>query len=320
MPKSIFALNRPLTPDEVMARRRTLVRLGLAWLAMMQVMMFALPGYLRQDTFGHDNLDVLDWAIFLLNWASLALTVPVILYSAWPVWRGVSQAWRERRITMDVPVAVSMIAAFVPSFIATLAGEGEVYFDSVTMFVAFLLTARFFEMRARQSVDMSRHAQTLERLREPLMAKADQIAMWFVAIQLAIAFVVGAVWWVIEPDYALPVTVSLLVMSCPCALSMSAPVSLAAANATLAAFPDMTSEQAQVLFAGTRRVTRQNLYGSVIFHLITTPLAMAGLVTPWLAALAMFFSSIAVTMNAWRLYREPSVGSAAGGSMGLARG
>jgi hypothetical protein len=39
MAKSIFALNRPLTPQELTERRRTLVRLGLAWLAMMQVMM-----------------------------------------------------------------------------------------------------------------------------------------------------------------------------------------------------------------------------------------------------------------------------------------
>lgn len=306
MPKSIFALNRPLSSQEMMARRRTLVRLGLAWLAMMQVMMFALPGYLRQETFGHDNLDVLDWAIVLMNWTSFALTVPVILYSAWPVWQGVARAWRERHITMDVPVAVSIIAAFLPSAIATVAGQGEVYFDSVTMFVAFLLTARFFELRARQSVDSSRHWQTLEQLRSPLMGHADRVAMWFVIVQLVIAFAVAIVWWVIDPDYALPVMVSLLVMSCPCALSMSAPVSLAAANATLAAYPDMTSEQAGRLFAGARRVTRQNLYGSVIFHLITTPLAAVGLVTPWLAAIAMFVSSIAVTINAWRLYREPA--------------
>lgn len=305
MSKSIFALNRPLSLDELMSRRRTLVRLGLAWLAMMQVMMFALPGYLRQDTFGHDNLDVLDWAIFLMNWVSLALTVPVILYSAWPVWQGVARAWRERHITMDIPVAISMIAAFVPSVMATLLGEGEVYFDSVTMFVAFLLTARFFELRARQSVDSSRYSQTMDKLRGPLLRQADKVAMWFVVIQLLIAFVVALVWWVIDPDYALPVMVSLLVMSCPCALSMSAPVSLAAANATLAAYPKMSEQQAECLFAGARRVTRQNLYGSVIFHLITTPLAALGLVTPWLAALAMFVSSIAVTINAWRLYREP---------------
>lgn len=319
MPKSIFALNRPLTPKEMMVRRRTLVRLGLAWLAMMQVMMFALPGYLRQDTFGQDNLDVLDWAIFLMNWASLALTVPVILYSAWPVWRGVGSAWQERHITMDVPVAVSMTAAFVPSLVATLIGQGEVYFDSVTMFVAFLLTARFFEMRARQSVDESRHAQTLQQLRVPLMQHADKIAMWFVVVQLVIAFVVAAIWWVIDPDQALPVMVSLLVMSCPCALSMSAPVSLAAANATLAAYPDMSAEQAETLFSRTRRITRQNLYGSIVFHAITTPLAMVGLVTPWLAAIAMFVSSIAVAANAWRLYREPDVASVARNATGFVR-
>lgn len=283
-----------------------LVRLGLSWLAMMQVMMFALPGYLRRDTYGHDNLEVLDWAIFLMNWASFALTVPVILYSAWPVWRGTLHAIQQRHVTMDVPVAISMIAAFVPSVYATIAGHGEVYFDSVTMFVAFLLTARFFESRARQSVDNAQHSRALEILREPLMLQADRVAMWFVVVQLAIAAVVAAYWWMTDPAYALPVMVSLLVMSCPCALSLSAPVSLAATHATLAACPDMTPEQINHLFARARRVTRQNLYGSLIFHLVTTPLAAVGLVTPWLAALAMFVSSVAVAGNAWRLYRQPA--------------
>jgi cation transport ATPase len=35
------------------------------------------------------------------------------------------------------------------------------------------------------------------------------------------------------------------------------------------------------------------------------PLAAVGLVTPWLAALLMFVSSMAVIFNAWRLYRLP---------------
>jgi cation transport ATPase len=319
MAKSIFALNRALTPEELITRRRTMVRLGLAWLVMMQVMMFALPGYLRQDTFTHDNLDVLDWAIFLLNWASLALTIPVIIYSAWPIWVGTLNAMSQRRVTMDVPVAISMITAFVPSFWATLQGQGEVYFDSVTMFVAFLLTARFFEMRARQSVDSVQHSKALESLCGPLIGQADRIAMWFVVIQLSIAVLVGAYWWMAEPALALPVMVSLFVMSCPCALSLSAPVSLAATHATLAAYPDMSVAQTQRLFSGARRITRQNLYGSLIFHLITTPLAAVGLVTPWLAALAMFVSSVAVAANAWRLYREPAQGLARGGDSNFVR-
>jgi cation transport ATPase len=137
------------------------------------------------------------------------------------------------------------------------------------------------------------------------MSHADRIAMYFVTIQLVIAAAVGALWWGIDPDHALPVTVSLLVMSCPCALSLSAPTSLAAAHATLAAFPGMGYMQQRDLFNKTRRITKQNLYGSLIFHVITTPLAAFGLVTPWVAALAMFVSSAIVIANAWRLYRVP---------------
>ena len=139
-----------IVDQSVVQRRRELVRLGLAWLAMMQVMMFALPGYLRSGAGGQDSLEVLDWAIVLMNWASLTLTVPVILYSAWPIWSGCARAWSARRITIDVPVGISLLAAFLPSVVATLKGSGEVYFDSITMFVAFLLTARYVERRASE--------------------------------------------------------------------------------------------------------------------------------------------------------------------------
>ena len=312
MAKSIFALNRPLTVDELVARRRGLVRLGLAWLAMMQVGMFALPGYLDIQVGPDDSAEVYHWAIFLMNWASFVMTVPVVLYSAWPVWTGFAQALRERRVTMDVPVAISIVTAFVPSAIATVAGHGEVYFDSVTMFIAFLLTARYFEIRARQAVDVSEGNLGLDALCDPLIRHSDRIATMFVLVQLAIALVVASVWWVVDPDHAMPVTVSLLVMSCPCALSLAAPASLAAAHATLAAFPLMSASQKQSLFDSTRRISRQNLNGSLAWHVLTMPLAAVGLVTPWVAALAMLISSGAVICNAWRLYREPGDADPAG--------
>jgi len=306
MAKSIFTLNRLLSTQEMLTRRRALVRLGLAWLAMMQVMMFAFPGYLRQDAFGQDNLDVLDWAIFLMNWASLVLTVPVILYSAWPVWLGAWRAYQHRHTTMDVPVAISITAAFIPSVFATWQGHGEVYFDSITMFVAFLLTARYFETRATQAVNHTQFGEKLEVLRTGLLRRADRIAMWFVVVQLSIALVVAAYWWFTDPVHAIAVMVALLVMSCPCALSLSAPVSLAAAHATLAAYPDLTRDETLKLYRKTAAITRQNLYGSLTFHFFTTPLAAFGLVTPWIAALAMLVSSVAVCLNAYRLYQKPA--------------
>lgn len=306
MAKSIFALNRPLNPDEMAGRRTSLVRLGLAWLAMMQVMMFALPGYLRIEAGPNDSLEVLDWAIYLMNWASLVLTVPVVLYASWPVWQGVVRAYAEHRMTMDIPVATSILAAFLPSAYATIAGHGEVYFDSVTMFVAFLLTARYFETRARQSVEAAQGGLELDALCRPLIAQSDRVATLFILAQLSFAFLIAGYWWLTQPDYALSILVALLVMSCPCALALAAPMSLAATHASLAAYPDMTDAQRGVLFARTRRVTQQNLYGSLVWHVLTMPLAAVGWVTPWLAALLMFVSSAAVVLNAWRLYAIPA--------------
>jgi cation transport ATPase len=324
------ANNSPVTThavgiESVAQHRRGLVRLGLAWLAMMQVMMFALPGYLRHEAGGQESLEVLDWAIFLMNWASLTLTIPVILYSAWPIWLGCARAWSARRITMDVPVGISMLAAFIPSVVATFRGSGEVYFDSITMFVAFLLTARYVEQRAspverdatgRASPPVAAlHSNPrlsaqidLASFSVPLIAQANRVATLFVLIQLTVAAVIGVVWWVIEPTHAWSVLVSLLVMSCPCALSLAAPVSLAALQVNLALAEPLSVTSKVLLLERTARMTRQNLYGALAWHVLTMPLAAMGWVTPWLAALSMLFSSVAVVLNAWRLYRPRRAG------------
>jgi cation transport ATPase len=309
---------------------------------MMQVMMFALPGYLRSEAGGQDSLEVLDWAIFLMNWASLTLTIPVIFYSAWPIWLGCARAWSTRQITMDVPVGLSMLAAFIPSVIATFKGSGEVYFDSITMFVAFLLTARYVEQRAsvfdlgafaqagqarvtiRQSSGASAQASqanfgvplsggalnqtSLKSFSLPVLTQANRVATLFVLIQLTVAAVIGAVWWVIEPTQAWPVLVSLLVMSCPCALSLAAPASLAALQMNLVLGEPLPTNELEALLARTLLVTRQNLYGALAWHVLTMPLAAIGWVTPWLAALSMLLSSIAVLLNTWRLYRTRRAG------------
>jgi len=59
----------------------------------------------------------------------------------------------------------------------------------------------------------------------------------------------------------------------------------------------------------TRSVIRQNLAWALGYNVIALPLAAAGLVTPWLAALGMAVSSLTVTLNALRLTRAPAPGN-----------
>lgn len=282
-----------------------LARLGLAWLASMQAMMFAFPGYLRHDGMAPENLQLLDQAIFVMNWISLILTVPVVLYCAQPIWSGAMQRLEKGRVSMDVPVALGIIVAFIPSAIATWRGSGEVYFDSVTMFVAFLLTARYLEFCARQTVAAGGRHVAVEAFHAALSDRANRVAFWFVAIQVALAFIAGGVWWLyIDAGHAIPVMVSLFVMSCPCAMAMAVPSTASAAHAVLAARGPVSDSDVDQLLQAAGRVSRQNLYGSVAWHLLMTPLAAMGLVAPWVALIAMLLSSLAVAGNAWLLYRK----------------
>jgi Cu2+-exporting ATPase len=328
----------PYDPDrrEALARRESralLTRSAVAVLAMMQVMMLAVPGYASDDGIERDHRALLDWASF-------ALTLPVMFYSAVPFYAG---AWRDlahRRLGMDVPVVLGMTVAFAASVWGGIAG-GIVYYDSVTMFVALLLVARYVELVGRHKAAAALEGSARERpqtaLRlphypdtthaEPVQAAglvpgdcvrvlpgavipadgivldgrssveeavltgesapqrkragervlagsinresalvvrvtaageatalasiarmaeqaanhrpaaarlADRVAAVFVAVLLLVAAATALAWWHVDPSRMLAVTVAVLVVSCPCALSLATPAALAATAGALA--------------------------------------------------------------------------------------
>lgn len=301
---SIFSLPADISEADRLHRRRTLARLGLAWLMMMQVMTLAFPGYLRSDSMRADTLQTLDQAIYLMNWAALLLTIPVMMYCAIPIWQGAWHSIKTKKIGMDVPVALGIMVAFVPSFYSTWVGQGEVYFDSVTMFVAFLLTARYLELCARQSLGRGHAHDHIENLRQILTQHSNKLAFWFVFIQVVLAIVFGVVWLYYRPDHAIAVVVALFVMSCPCALSMAVPTAVASAHAGISVNPATDPNDLQAVTQRTTSISKQNLYGSIAWHLLMTPLAAIGLVAPWVAAISMLVSSLVVAYNSWRLYRQ----------------
>jgi Cu2+-exporting ATPase len=319
----------PAEQVALLERRTALKRLAVAGIGMMQVMMFALPMYVGGMDRGMQEF---------FRLVSMLISVPVTVYSGWPFYAGAWQALRARTVSMDVPVSLGILSAFVASVWNALTGNGEVYFDSVTMFVFFLALGRYVEMVARhragsvadalarlapvtarrvrgaqvedvQAVELqpgdeilvrtgevfaadgvvadavdgrvdesmltgestpivkargaSVHAGTqnlgpplrvqvaavagqtvlagivalLERAQaeRPRLAKAaDRAAAWFLGRILIGAAIVFVVWWFVDPSKAFPATLAVLVVTCPCALSLATPTVLAAATADLA--------------------------------------------------------------------------------------
>lgn len=123
--------------------KKMLIRLGIAALGAMQAMMFSIGMY-----FGEYSGMLIEHRDFL-RYVSLIVSLPVFFYSALPFFGSAFYAMRARQVNMDVPVSIALITTFIASLYATLIGGGETYFDSVAMFIFFLLAGRFIEQNAR---------------------------------------------------------------------------------------------------------------------------------------------------------------------------
>lgn len=126
-------------------QRAAFWRWMVAGFCMMQVMMYASPTYFT--TPGEISADILH----LLNWASWLLSLPVLLFSSSSFFSNALRDLRMKQISMDLPVAIGIVITFVVSSAATFEPNSwwghTVYFDSLTMFVFFLLSARLVEVK-----------------------------------------------------------------------------------------------------------------------------------------------------------------------------
>jgi len=131
---------RPLMPDPQRGRSTqrqwALARLGLAGFVAGNVMMFSVGLYAGhfygiEPEFKH-----------LLQWISGVLAVPAVVFGGWPFWHGAWRGLAQGRFGMDGLVSAAILIVMTYSTIVLLSGQGETYFDSVTMFIFFLLIGR----------------------------------------------------------------------------------------------------------------------------------------------------------------------------------
>lgn len=123
------------------AIRRLYLQLGVAGFVFGNTMLFAIAGY-----FG---LDAFDGPAFraMFGWISLVLSVPVLLYSASDYWRTAWMSIRQRRLTLDVPIAAGIAALWGQSTWEIIGGSGEGYFDSLAGLLFYLLLGKLFQQK-----------------------------------------------------------------------------------------------------------------------------------------------------------------------------
>lgn len=317
--------NRALRKER---NRRSIERLIFAGAAGMLVMEFSLATYLMADTSSQQTLPM--W-VSIGRWTSLLVCLTILAYPGQDFFVG---AWRDiknRRAGMDIPICLGLGAALLGSLYATITHTGEVYYDSIAMFVFFLLLARRWEMQAKfraagnfdrmahapprttqrmnsngQSVEvLSSELEPGDRIRvvagetlsvdgciedgcssfdeslltgeaipvergrgdkviagavntgQPVIVEVSHrvsastlqeiqrliekgvrskpeyaiiteiVARWFVTGVLLIAAVTAVTWFYVDPDVWLHNTIAVLIVTCPCALALATPVSLA---------------------------------------------------------------------------------------------
>ncbi|NKB37223.1 MAG: heavy metal translocating P-type ATPase [Gammaproteobacteria bacterium] len=150
--KIVNALGYKIQPYEANAasqqldeeQKEQLRRLGVAGVLGIQVMMLSVALYVGEWSGIHENFRS------FFSWLCWLLTTPVMLYSARSFF---VRAWRDISLLqtgMDVPVALGLLIAYLSSSWATTTNNGQIYYDSIVMFVFFLLCGRYLEFRARR--------------------------------------------------------------------------------------------------------------------------------------------------------------------------
>ena len=124
--------------------RRMLARIGLAGAAAANVMAIAFALY--GGTFHGMEPEYAS----LFRWASLAVTVPAMIWGGGVFFRGAWVALRARALHMDLPISVGLLAGFLHGAVNTMRGAGDVYFDSVTALIFLLLGGRYIQRRQQR--------------------------------------------------------------------------------------------------------------------------------------------------------------------------
>lgn len=130
------------------SNRSLYVKLGVAGFVFGNVMLFSLPSY-----FDHQLSDSLHQ---LFAGLSMVLSLPAMFYSGVDYFKAAWASIRQKRVLMDVPIALGMSALFLYSVYDVIVLNGTGYFDSLTGLVFFLLIGKVVQQKTYDRLSFER--------------------------------------------------------------------------------------------------------------------------------------------------------------------
>ncbi len=135
----------PVHSDRIEARseqgRKMLVKVGICWAIAANVMLLTIAVYAGLSAESDPGLyRAIHWVTFGLTTISLWVGGSLFFRRAWG-------ALRMRRLSMDAPISLGILVGWGHSSWVTFQGVGEVWFDSIAVLIAALLTARYLQVR-----------------------------------------------------------------------------------------------------------------------------------------------------------------------------
>ncbi len=118
-----------------------LMRLGVAGFCAGNIMLLSFPDYFHWDAGSAGAM------YGLVNALKVALALPVLFYSGSVYWRAAWLSLRARVPSVDIPIALGMLALAARSFWDIFSASGEGYLDSLAGLVFLLLVGRWFQDR-----------------------------------------------------------------------------------------------------------------------------------------------------------------------------
>ncbi len=119
--------------------RDLLMRLGVAFFSMMNVMLLSVAVWSGADGVTRD----------MFHWISAAIALPTVVFSGQPFFKSAWRSLRAGRLGMDVPISLALILASGISLFETWNSGHHAYFDAAVMLSFFLLLGRYLDHRTR---------------------------------------------------------------------------------------------------------------------------------------------------------------------------